>query len=98
MGKAIDADVAGVPNDAPNETDRRRRDRERSNSIRGLLVELADAQIGWFGRNRKSIEPEKYAPTWIHWDVRSYDHRFLDDRHFVKSEDELLADFESSIS
>jgi hypothetical protein len=97
MGKAIDADVVGVPTDPVNETDYSRFDMGRSNEIRGMLVERSYAQVGWYGRNRKSLEPEKYAPTWIHWDVRSYERKYLENRFFIESEDELMGDFEISV-
>jgi len=50
--------------------------------IRGRLVERANAQIGWWGRNRKSLEPENIAPTWVHYDVRSYDRTYLRSDYF----------------
>jgi len=60
----------------------KRDDMRRCNEIRGLLVERANAQIGWWGRNRKSLEPENIAPTWLHYDVRSYDRKYLRSDYF----------------
>ncbi|MCF8506024.1 MAG: peptidoglycan-binding protein [Caulobacter sp.] len=76
-GKAIDMDILGAPS--------KMIDRERCNTLRGLLVEKANAQIGWSAANRKSLEPAEIAPTWVHYDVRSYDSRYLADRYFVKT-------------
>jgi putative peptidoglycan binding protein len=76
-GKAIDIDI--VPGAGAAGTDR-----QRCNTLRGLLVEKSNAQIGWDARNRKSLEPANIAPTWVHLDVRSYDRKYLDDKYFVK--------------
>lgn len=76
-GKAVDFDIKGV-------TDKRE-DMLRCDEIRGLLIERANAQVGWSGSNRKSLEPNNIAPTWVHYDVRSYERRYLDDRFFVRS-------------
>ena len=82
-GKAIDIDILGAPS--------KMIDRERCNALRGLLVERANAQIGWSAANRKSLEPADIAPTWVHYDVRSYDSKYLADRYFVKSQAALDA-------
>ena len=82
-GKAIDMDILDAPN--------KMIDRERCNALRGLLVEKANAQIGWSATNRKSLEPADIAPTWVHYDVRSYDNRYLADAYFVKTQAELDA-------
>ncbi len=82
-GKAIDIDIIGAPS--------KMIDRERCNALRGLLVEKANAQIGWSAANRKALEPADIAPTWVHWDVRSYDSRYLADMYFVKTPAELDA-------
>lgn len=84
-GKAIDLDVALSPGED------KRDDMIRCEKIRGLLVESASAQIGWSARNRKSLEPPDIAPTWIHYDVRSYDPRYLDDRFFCTAPEGLDA-------
>lgn len=82
-GKAIDMDILGAPS--------KMIDRERCNTLRGLLVEKANAQIGWAAGNRKSLEPADIAPTWVHYDVRSYDAKYLADRYFVKTQAALDA-------
>ena len=75
-GKAIDFDILGAA-DKPE-------DMENCDALRGLLVETANAQIGWNAGNRKSLEPSNIAPTWVHYDVRSYASTYLDDRYFVQ--------------
>jgi len=82
-GKAVDIDVALLSGED------KRDDMIRCDSIRGLLVERSTAQIGWSAQNRKSLEPARIAPTWIHYDVRSYDRKYLADRFFCTSLEEL---------
>ncbi len=53
------------------------------------VVELSAAQIGWAARNRKSLEPSNIAPTWVHYDVRCYDRKYLADKYFCQSLSEL---------
>lgn len=74
-GKAIDLDVVGIEGD-------RREDMRCCDDIRGIVVEHASAQIGWNATNRKALEPSNIAPTWIHYDVRCYQPKFLRDRYF----------------
>lgn len=78
-GKAIDIDIIGAGGT----------DGSRCNTLRGLLVEQGHAQIGWSALNRKSLEPANIAPTWVHFDVRSYEPKYLDDRYFVCNSSEL---------
>lgn len=75
-GKAVDIDMALDPGMG------KREDLERCNEVRGLLVEKSNAQIGWLGSNRKSLEPSDIAPTWVHYDVRSYEAKYLRDEFF----------------
>jgi hypothetical protein len=82
-GKAIDLDVPLGPGEDKQD------DMLRSDEIRGILVERSAAQIGWTARNRKALEPSNIAPTWVHYDVRSYDRKFLADKYFCKSLIEL---------
>jgi len=77
-GKAVDIDIALSPGMT------KQGDMERCNEIRGLLVEKSNAQIGWLASNRKSLEPSDIAPTWVHYDVRSYERRYLRDEFFCK--------------
>lgn len=82
-GKAIDIDV---PNKAGED---RQDDQARCNAIRKSIVEKSNAQIGWADSNKKSLEPKKYAPTWVHYDVRNFDSKYLEDRFFCKTSAEL---------
>jgi hypothetical protein len=82
-GKAIDLDAIGKPGED------KRDDMNRCDKIRGIIVEKSNAQIGWDAANRKSFEPSQIAPTWVHYDVRCYDQKYLEDRFFCKSLEEL---------
>jgi hypothetical protein len=77
MGKAIDIDFPLAANED------KRDDANRCDKGRGILVELANFQIGWTANNRKALEPANIAPTWIHMDVRNYEKRYLQKRFFV---------------
>jgi hypothetical protein len=63
--------------------------RSDCNAVRGKLVETADAQVGWGARNRKALEPSEIAPTWVHYDVRCYESRYLGDGMFCRNRREL---------
>ncbi|MFC1533478.1 peptidoglycan-binding protein [Thermodesulfobacteriota bacterium] len=82
-GKAIDLDVVGSSGED------KREDMIRCDRVRGIIVEHSNAQIGWHATNRKSLEPSSIAPTWIHYDVRSYERKYLYDRFFCKDLAEL---------
>lgn len=75
-GKAVDLDIR------PEAGETKHDDALKCHVIRGQLVELSNAQIGWNAKNRKSLEPDSVAPTWIHYDVRSYEPRYLADHYF----------------
>lgn len=75
-GKAVDVDVPRKASETKQD------DRDKCDAIRGRLVETANAQIGWLGTNRKSLEPRDIAPTWVHYDVRQYERKYLDDKYF----------------
>ncbi len=77
-GKAVDIDIALSPGMS------KRDDMVRCDEIRGLLVGKSNAQIGWLASNRKSLEPADIAPTWVHYDVRSYESKYLGDDFFCK--------------
>lgn len=82
-GKAIDVQVALKPGEG---------DRDKMihcDAIRGRLVETADAQVNWFARNRKALEPPNIAPTWVHYDVRCYEPKYLQDNAFCITQNEL---------
>ncbi|MFH1985254.1 MAG: peptidoglycan-binding domain-containing protein [Pseudomonadota bacterium] len=89
-GKAIDVDAVLKPGED------KRDDMNRCEMIRGVLVERANAQIGWSAKNRKSLEPSDIAPTWIHYDVRSYERKYLAN-HFFCSDMETLNGVRSTL-
>jgi hypothetical protein len=78
MGKAIDLDFPLAAGES------KRDDVTRCDAGRGVLVELANFQIGWTASNRKALEPANIAPTWIHMDVRNYDRKYLHERFFAR--------------
>ncbi|WP_456428979.1 peptidoglycan-binding protein [Rhodocaloribacter sp.] len=75
-GKAIDIDVARKPGED------KRDDMNRCDEIRGVIVRRSNAQLGWLTPNMKALEPARIAPTWVHYDVRNYAPKYLDDRFF----------------
>lgn len=75
-GKAVDFDIVGTRD--------KREDMKVCDEVRGMLVETANAQVGWSASNRKSLEPNNIAPTWVHYDVRSYERTYLTDQYFVR--------------
>ena len=77
-GKAVDLDVALDRNET------KRDDLDKCNAVRGRIVELSNAQIGWEAKNRKALEPPDIAPTWVHYDVREYEPEYLRDEFFCQ--------------
>jgi hypothetical protein len=75
-GKAIDIDIVALPGEDKQD------DMVKCDTVRGRIVETADAQIGWTATNRKSLEPSDIAPTWVHYDVRCYEPKYLKDEMF----------------
>jgi len=82
-GKAIDIDVVLKPGEGDRD------DMSHCDAIRGRLVETADAQVGWLAGNRKALEPSNIAPTWVHYDVRCYEAKYLRDEAFCTTQKEL---------
>lgn len=78
-GKAIDIDVVAKPGET------KRDDMIKCEAVRGRIVSTADAQIGWSAVNRKALEPSNIAPTWIHYDVRCYEAKYLRDEAFCRT-------------
>lgn len=72
-GKAVDLVLVTQPGEDVSEA---------CDAVRAFLLESAQAQIGWPRVNRKSLEPGELAPTWVHYDVRSYEPRYLEDHDF----------------
>ena len=75
-GKAIDLDIPLKAGES------KRDDMLKCDAIRGRLVETAHAQVGWDAANRKALEPSHIAPTWVHYDVRCYEPKYLGDEMF----------------
>ena len=84
-GKAIDLDIVLRPDQD------KREDMILCDAARGRIVETADAQIGWSARNRKALEPSSIAPTWVHYDVRCYERKYLADAMFCTTSKALDA-------
>jgi len=63
----------------------KRDDLAKCDAIRGRIVESANAQIGWTASNPKSFEPSDIAPTWVHYDVRSFEPKYLKNEWFCKN-------------
>jgi hypothetical protein len=78
-GKAIDLDIVLAPGED------KRIDMQKCDGVRGRLVATADAQVGWNAPNRKALEPADIAPTWVHYDVRCYEPKYLQDTMFCTS-------------
>lgn len=92
-GKAIDLDFDRskfAPHIKSSASELIKIDRHICNKIRSIAVEKSNAQVGWYGKNRKSLEPSYIAPTWVHYDVRRYERQYLHDSYFVKNTDHVL--------
>jgi hypothetical protein len=77
-GKAIDLDIELRPGECNVD------DRKKCDSTRDRIQATANAQIGWGAPNCKALEPKDIAPTWVHYDVRCYDPKYLADAFFCK--------------
>jgi hypothetical protein len=82
-GKAVDMDIILKPGETKQD------DRDKCDGVRARLIETANAQIGWAARNVKALEPNNIAPTWVHYDVRCYDQKYLKDEYFCKNQKDL---------
>lgn len=86
-GKALDMDVP------LNTGEDKKDDMNRCNMLRDSLVTMANAQIGWPAMNKKSLEPSDIAPTWVHYDVRQFEKKYLENRFFCRN----LADLDNTL-
>jgi hypothetical protein len=77
-GKAIDTDAPLKPGDLKKD------DMAHCDAIRTTMVDKCNCQIGWAGTNKKSLEPNDIAPTWVHMDIRQYESKYLLDKFFVR--------------
>jgi hypothetical protein len=84
-GKAIDLDIVLERGQG------RAEDRALCNAARRRIVSTGAAQIGWGAPNRKALEPARIAPTWVHYDVRCYERRYLADSMFCTTPEALDA-------
>jgi hypothetical protein len=82
-GKAIDIDIV------TKRGEDKRDDMTKCEAARGCIVETAHAQVGWAASNRKALEPSNIAPTWVHYDVRCYEAKYLKDEFFCANLKEL---------
>lgn len=82
-GKAIDIDIVAKPGED------KRDDMIKCDAARGRIVSTANAQVGWTAPNRKALEPSNIAPTWIHYDVRCYEPKYLKDEFFCRTQKAL---------
>jgi hypothetical protein len=82
-GKAVDIDIVLKPGED------KRADMVKCDAGRGRIVATGNAQIGWSAPNCKALEPSNIAPTWIHYDVRCYEPKYLKDEAFCTSLKEL---------
>ena len=75
-GKAIDLDIVLERGECNFD------DQAKCNKARERIVATGNAQIGWAQENRKALEPSDVAPTWVHYDVRCYERKYLGDEMF----------------
>jgi hypothetical protein len=88
MGKALDVTVADAAGNKCGKTE--------CDSVRALMTAKMKCQIRWGSSNKFSLEPsEKRTPNeytatnWVHFDVREFQSKFLEDRFFCKSNEAL---------
>jgi GH24 family phage-related lysozyme (muramidase) len=84
MGKASDIHIMGGKNDDYE---------ENANEVRDILVKYSGAKYRWDIDNVIALEPdyrngtakEHKASDWVHYDVRTFDLKYLEDKYFVKN-------------
>lgn len=85
MGKALDIHF--------NKNGKRTQDKTDVEKIRQkIFVKYLNSQVRWSNSNVFSLEPGIpvykgvfIASTWIHYDVRQFELKYLDDKYFVKT-------------
>ena len=82
-GKAIDLDIVLRLGED------KRADMNKCDAARIRIMETAGAQNGWGMSNCKALEPSSIAPTWVHYDVRCYEPKYLKDDAFCTTLKEL---------
>ncbi|MGG6229188.1 hypothetical protein [Tenacibaculum sp. SDUM215027] len=61
------------------------------------MKDKSGAQLRWSGKNKFSLEPstkdrigrEFIATTWVHFDVRNFELKYLKDKFFIKSKKDI---------
>jgi hypothetical protein len=82
-GKAIDIDIVLKAGES------KRDDMIKCEAARGRIVATGNAQVRWGAVNCKALEPPEIAPTWIHYDVRCYERKYLTDDVFCTTLEQL---------
>ena len=85
MGKASDLHIYKLNDKINTETN--------ADKVRDLLVKYSGAKYRWGTQNVISLEPstririgtEFIATTWVHYDVRTFELKYLEDKYFVKN-------------
>ena len=75
-GKAIDFVIARKPGESGRD------DMIKCEAARARIAAVTGAQIGWSAPNCKALESSSIAPTWIHYDVRCFEPKYLADEAF----------------
>jgi len=75
-GKAIDLDIVLKPGED------KRADMNKCDAARNRISATGNAQVNWGTPNCKALEPSHIAPTWVHYDVRCYEPKYLNDAAF----------------
>jgi outer membrane protein OmpA-like peptidoglycan-associated protein len=96
MGKAIDFTIASKKGIRGGKTE--------CDTVRSLILKQMKSQIRWSSKNIFSMEPsekshpkEYVSPTWVHLDVREFEAKYLEDRFFCKSNQDLEGESMASI-
>lgn len=85
MGKASDLHIYKLNNTSTNT--------ENCNAVRDILVKYSGAKYRWNHNNaialeadpRHAVKGDYIADVWVHYDVRTYDLKYLEDKYFAKT-------------
>ncbi len=85
MGKASDLHIYKLNNSVNSEAN--------ADKVRDILIKYSGAQYRWGGENVIALEPstrnrigtEFIATTWVHYDVRTFNLKYLKDEYFAKN-------------
>ncbi|WP_047790423.1 hypothetical protein [Tenacibaculum mesophilum] len=89
MGKALDIHFYKSDNTISTEAN--------CDKVRKIMKDKSGAQLRWSGKNKFSLEPstkdrigrEFIATTWVHFDVRNFELKYLKDKFFIKSKKDI---------